>query len=167
MGFSFGGHQVALIGGQAYCAACNSTGVIAKAGGPYRLGFSGMGEVALDRDIVRCHCPTPPTIVASLADEAWCDDEIEKHGAASDPSGLGSAGSVNASEQSQAPELEHYLEIVHADTGAPIDGFTYKIMSGESAVISDAPLTGGKTSALSLAEHPDVTLVAWRPMDKR
>ena len=69
------GHQAALIGGSAFCTACQSTGIIAKAGGPYRLKFQ--GEVALDRDTVLCGCPTPPNIVALLAGEAWCDDGLK------------------------------------------------------------------------------------------
>nr|WP_244289383.1 PAAR domain-containing protein [Burkholderia puraquae] len=69
------GHQAALIGGSAFCTACQSTGTIAKAGGPYRLKFQ--GEVALDRDIVLCGCSTPPSIVALLAGEAWCEDRLK------------------------------------------------------------------------------------------
>ncbi|WP_175740248.1 PAAR domain-containing protein [Burkholderia ambifaria] len=69
------GHQAALIGGSAFCAACKSTGTIAKAGGPYRLKFQ--GEVALDKDIVLCGCSTPPHIVALLAGEAWCSDGLK------------------------------------------------------------------------------------------
>ncbi|MCA8501270.1 PAAR domain-containing protein [Burkholderia multivorans] len=69
------GHQAALIGGQAFCAACKTTGIIAKAGGPYRLRFQ--GEVALEHDIVLCGCSTPPSIVAVLAGEAWCDDRLK------------------------------------------------------------------------------------------
>ncbi|CAG9243558.1 PAAR repeat-containing protein [Burkholderia diffusa] len=69
------GHQAALIGGSAFCTACQSTGIIAKAGGPYRLKFQ--GEVALDRDIVLCGCSTPPSIIAVLAGEAWCDDRLK------------------------------------------------------------------------------------------
>ena len=72
------GHQVALIGGPAFCEACKSQGVIAKAGGPYRLSM--MGEAALDEDIVLCGCPKPPKIVAELAGESWCDDMVEGHG---------------------------------------------------------------------------------------
>ncbi|KVL30965.1 PAAR domain-containing protein [Burkholderia sp. MSMB1835] len=68
-------HQAALIGGRAFCTACQSTGIIAKAGGPYRLKFR--GEVALDRDIVLCGCSTPPSIVAELAGEVWCDDRLQ------------------------------------------------------------------------------------------
>ncbi|WP_233874648.1 PAAR domain-containing protein [Paraburkholderia adhaesiva] len=74
------GHQVALIGGTAWCEACKSTGVIAKAGGPRRIDF--MGETAADRDIVLCKCPTPPQIVATLSGDSWCDDMAETMGVA-------------------------------------------------------------------------------------
>ncbi|UXU91974.1 PAAR domain-containing protein [Burkholderia sp. S-53] len=69
------GHQAALIGGSAFCTACQSIGTIAKAGGPYRLKFR--GEVALDDDVVLCGCSTPPRIVALLAGEAWCSDGLK------------------------------------------------------------------------------------------
>lgn len=73
--FTFGdaGHQVALIGGLAFCEACESTGQIAKTGGPKRIEF--MGETAADGDIVRCRCSIPPRIVAVLSGNSWCDDE--------------------------------------------------------------------------------------------
>ncbi|CAN0624341.1 protein of unknown function [Burkholderia multivorans] len=70
------GHQAALIGGSAFCTACQSIGTIAKAGGPYRIKFQ--GEVALDDDIVLCGCSAPPRIVALLAGEAWCDDGLRR-----------------------------------------------------------------------------------------
>ncbi|ABI86619.1 PAAR domain-containing protein [Burkholderia ambifaria] len=69
------GHQAALIGGSAYCTTCKSIGIIAKAGGPYRLKFQ--GEVALDQDIVLCGCSMPPRIMASLAGEALCSDGLK------------------------------------------------------------------------------------------
>ncbi|MBN3843950.1 PAAR domain-containing protein [Burkholderia sp. Ac-20349] len=69
------GHQAALIGGSAFCTACQSTGTIAKAGGPYRLKFR--GEVALDDDIVLCGCSMPPRITALLAGDAWCSDGLK------------------------------------------------------------------------------------------
>lgn len=80
--FSIGnaGHRVALIGGTAWCEACKSTGVIAKAGGPRRIDF--MGETAADRDVVLCKCPTPPRIVATLSGDSWCDDMAETIGVA-------------------------------------------------------------------------------------
>lgn len=72
------GHQVALIGGIAYCEICKSTGTIAKAGGPRRIDF--MGETAADGDIVLCKCSTPPHILAKLSGESWCEDDAESLG---------------------------------------------------------------------------------------
>ena len=66
------GHQVALIGGRAYCEGCNSVGIIAKAGGPRRMQF--LGEVALEGDVVVCHCQIPPALVATLQQSANFDD---------------------------------------------------------------------------------------------
>lgn len=84
--FGNAGHQVALIGGQAYCEMCKSVGIITKAGGPRRMNF--MGEVALDGDEVLCKCLHPKRIVAVLAGEAWYEDgsgsEIERKRANSD-----------------------------------------------------------------------------------
>lgn len=84
--FGNAGHQVALIGGQAYCEVCKSVGIITKAGGPRRMNF--MGEVALDGDEVLCKCPHPQRIVAVLAGEAWYEDgggrEIAPHRTNSD-----------------------------------------------------------------------------------
>lgn len=84
--FGNAGHQVALIGGQAYCEMCKSVGIITKAGGPRRMNF--MGEVALDGDEVLCRCLHPKRIVAVLAGEAWYEDgsgsEIERQRANSD-----------------------------------------------------------------------------------
>lgn len=72
--FGDAGHQVALIGGQAYCEACKSTGTIAKTGGPRRMRF--MGEVALDGDVVICKCPSPQRIFATLSGNAWYEDMV-------------------------------------------------------------------------------------------
>jgi uncharacterized Zn-binding protein involved in type VI secretion len=66
------GHQVALIGGRAYCEGCNSVGIIAKAGGPRRAVF--VSEVALDGDVVMCQCPRPQPIVSTLQSTSCCDD---------------------------------------------------------------------------------------------
>ena len=84
------GRQVALIGGQAYCEACKSIGIIAKTGGPRRLNF--MGETAADRDVVVCNCPTPPQIVARLSGESWCDDMAESMSTAASGRTVSGAG---------------------------------------------------------------------------
>ncbi|WP_175948056.1 PAAR domain-containing protein [Burkholderia pyrrocinia] len=70
---NFYGHAAAMIGARAYCNACKSTGVIAKAGGPSRFGNCG-GEIALDGDILLCKCPTPPRMIASMQSTATHGD---------------------------------------------------------------------------------------------
>jgi hypothetical protein len=69
------GHRIALIGGRAYCEGCNSVGIIAKAGGPRRGEFYG-AEMALEGDVVICHCPVPPPLVATLVHNTSFDDML-------------------------------------------------------------------------------------------
>jgi len=69
------GHRLALIGGRAYCEGCNSVGIIAKAGGPRRGCFHG-AEMALEGDVVVCHCPAPPPLVSRLRYAPVYDDEM-------------------------------------------------------------------------------------------
>lgn len=118
----FDEHQPALIGGQARCNACNSIGVVAKAGGPRRLEF--MGEIALDEDIVLCKCPSPPRIAATLAGDRWYEDmagnDDESELLASDFAWM------------PAPEWESYDEMVVA-TGphGPITDYPYFIETSD------------------------------------
>lgn len=70
---SINGQQKALIGGRVFCAACNTVGWIAKAGGPYRTTLCG-AETALEGDVVDCQCPISPALVSSKQDFVWCDD---------------------------------------------------------------------------------------------
>ena len=69
----FFGHRPALIGGRAYCEGCNSVGVIAKAGGSRRPQF--ISEMALEGDVVVCHCPAPQPLLSVLRHSAEYDDE--------------------------------------------------------------------------------------------
>ncbi|SEF20265.1 M35 family metallo-endopeptidase [Variovorax sp. NFACC27] len=69
----FFGHRPALIGGRAYCEGCNSVGIIAKAGGPRRPQF--ISEIALEGDVVVCHCPVPQPLLSGLRQSAEYDDE--------------------------------------------------------------------------------------------
>ncbi len=62
--FLIHGHAVALIGGRVYCDGCHSVGIIAKAGGSRRTKF--ISELALEGDVVMCHCPIPQPLVSSL-----------------------------------------------------------------------------------------------------
>ncbi|CAG9265135.1 PAAR motif-containing protein [Paraburkholderia unamae] len=84
LGMRARGHMVALIGGVAHCDVCNCAGVIAKAGGPRRHFYRSVREVALDGDVVRCHCATPRPIVATLAGETWFDDLAERYAVAAE-----------------------------------------------------------------------------------
>jgi hypothetical protein len=70
--YTINGHQVALIGGRVYCEGCNSVGTIAKAGGPRRMQF--ISEVALEGDVVLCHCPVPPPLLATLQHTSTYED---------------------------------------------------------------------------------------------
>lgn len=69
----FFGHRPALVGGRAYCEGCNSVGIIAKAGGPRRPQF--ISEMALEGDVVVCHCPVPQPLLSVLRQSAEYDDD--------------------------------------------------------------------------------------------
>ncbi|MCZ2499285.1 hypothetical protein GN316_21215 [Xylophilus sp. Kf1] len=65
--------RIALIGGRVFCAGCNTVGHIAKAGGPYRMGYCD-AEQALEGDVVVCACPIPQPLVSSKQRIASCED---------------------------------------------------------------------------------------------
>jgi uncharacterized Zn-binding protein involved in type VI secretion len=69
------GRRVALVGGRVHCEGCNSVGLIAKAGGLRRGGFYS-AEIALEGDVVICHCLVPPTLVSMLPLSMTCDDGL-------------------------------------------------------------------------------------------
>jgi hypothetical protein len=71
-GIGDAGIPPALIGGQVYCEKCDSTGIIAKAGGPRRPNF--ISEIAIDGDICLCKCSPPPPIKATIALTVWEED---------------------------------------------------------------------------------------------
>jgi hypothetical protein len=79
------GAPVATIGGKAECGACQSVGLIAKAGGPYRPTMQGH-EIALEDDIVLSKCEEPPKLaanaIASSTNDVRVDDRIEPMGPA-------------------------------------------------------------------------------------
>ena len=119
--FSEAGHQAALIGGQAYCEACKSTGRIAKAGGPRRMNF--MGEVALDGDVVLCKCARPQRIVATLAGDAYFDDM---------GGGEESAESRDSGPAAFAEQGEDFDELVVAHTSeGPIADYPYFVETSD------------------------------------
>jgi hypothetical protein len=127
-GFTFGdaGRQVALIGGFAYCEACKSTGTIAKSGGPRRIRF--MGETAADGDVVLCNCATPPSIVATLAGDSWCDDLAETMGVVTSSRKV--AGGV------PSVVVSGYDEQVRAVGRGAFEGYPYLVETSDGRTIS-------------------------------
>lgn len=69
-----GNRQAALIGGQAFCAACGQTGIIIKAGGPYRPCYPG-GEGALEFDVLQCGCQPLPKLLVVTHNQAKVEDQ--------------------------------------------------------------------------------------------
>ncbi len=150
--FTFGdaGHQVALVGKTAFCEACKSTGIIAKAGGPKRLNF--MGETAADGDIVLCHCATPPKIVAQLSGESWCDDEIETYGACDSPvTGIDAFASGNQRSPGKASTAARFDDrfVLRDAGGKPIDCAHYAVQRGNGELEYGVTDEQGHTHLLS------------------
>jgi len=134
------GHQMALIGGQAFCAACQHIGVIAMAGGQHRLPLMGI-QSALDLDIVLCACKTPPRIIAELSGDSWIDDD-------------------ESEAVSMAPVIGEALAALRAASPAPV-----AVSSGNSPDEPAAGLVAGffvgeETGTPAAAPAPIVTL-AW------
>lgn len=119
------GHRLALIGGRAYCEGCNSVGIIAKAGGPRRGCFHG-AEMALEGDVVVCHCPVPPPLVsgqryAPVYDDemAWAADEFEPGFTALPGWFSGDAATVAASKKLVDGIVEHPPEAEQTENICP------------------------------------------------
>jgi len=78
----------AWIGGKVWCEACQSVGLITKAGGPYRPMAYG-GEEVLEGDLVLCQCPVAPKLIAKAVSSApplvIVDDRVESLGALPPP----------------------------------------------------------------------------------
>lgn len=113
--FTISGHQVAIIGGKAFCAACKSTGIIAKAGGPRRVKH-GENEVALDGDILLCKCPRPPRMLATKQSMARHEDI-----------GGGNGKYANAQDIEPAPCALFYDEQIQTTGRGASTGYPYFI----------------------------------------
>ena len=104
------GHPVALIGGRVYCEGCHSVGIIAKAGGPRREAF--ISEVALEGDVVVCHCPKPPPLISTLQTTSYNDDGAGTHRAA-DVASLAALSVVSGAQDIAAAKKVVDAEVVH------------------------------------------------------
>lgn len=120
----------ALMGGKVWCAACQSEGFIAKAGGPYRPNFCGVEEV-LDGDLVICKCPVPPKLhalaVSSRPPQVYVDDRVETLGSLPPPF----RQFINMRKsQKICHGLPHSLqfELKNQTTGEPLTNTPYRIL---------------------------------------
>jgi hypothetical protein len=144
-GFRFHGHKAALLGNEAYCERCGSTGTLAKAGGPHRLHYHTTREAALDEDIVLCQCPTPPHVTASLAGESWCDDRAEEftHMA------LSGAGGTEV----DSPPYRYDEQYTLTDSnGCPLAGVRYRVRVDSTIILSGATDANGRTQRIPTDE---------------
>lgn len=110
-GFTFHGHKTALIGNEAFCVLCKSTGRIAKADGPYRISYDGNREAALDGDIVLCKCTAAPRIVALLAMESWVEDRARASLFATQPQ----SANVGYADGAQTPIYDEQFTLLGGD----------------------------------------------------
>lgn len=104
------GHAVSLIGGRVYCEGCHSVGVIAKAGGPRREEF--ISEVALEGDVVVCHCPQPQPLISTLQTTSYNDDGAGTH-AAADVASLAALSVASGAQDIAAAKKVVDAEVVH------------------------------------------------------
>ncbi|MFM0732409.1 PAAR domain-containing protein [Paraburkholderia sediminicola] len=121
------GHPVAFIGGAAFCNACSSVGVIAKAGGPRRRKHCGT-EIALEGDILLCKCPTPPRMVAATQSISRHNDMAESMGTVT------SSRTSNGEVSSVAKDA--YDEQIEAKQGRLFEGYPYFIETEDGRVFS-------------------------------
>jgi hypothetical protein len=151
------GHQVALIGGTAWCETCNSTGVIVKAGGPRRIEF--VGETAADRDVVLCQCPTHPPIVAVLAGDSWCDDMVETSGTVAPQTARDSGPAAKAVGTTVPIAADQYDErFVLRDTdGHALTHAAYAVQRKNGIFEYGETDANGHTHLLSSAARPEDT----------
>ncbi|GAB7522252.1 PAAR domain-containing protein [Paraburkholderia sp. 2C] len=133
-GFTFHGHAAALIGGNAYCETCHSTGTIAKAGGPKRISYMGAREAALDRDIVLCKCERHPQIIAVHAGNSTVDDEAERYAAAARSTEMNRSDASNAHAYAR-PGAAYDEQVAARARHAALPGYPYVIETADGKCI--------------------------------
>jgi hypothetical protein len=146
------GHQVAVIGGSAYCTTCGSSGVIARHGGARRMKFF-QWDIALDGDHILCNCASPPRIAAKLSGESWCDD--------GDP---GAVAQTSESQQSVARHCVTYDEryTFHGDAGEPLANARYRIITASGRVVSGITNRLGETERIATGSTEGLRLFVAR-----
>jgi hypothetical protein len=155
------------LGHQAWCAVCQSAGIIAAGSGisDSLRGWDGRLNAmeAVGGDVVLCQCARHPRIVPIYG--RLCQYIDERSGRIANTPASDTASAWPPAEANE--ELEHYFELIDAKTGAPVEGMTYKLSSGDQCLVYDATLADGRTRAFPLKEHPNLAFVAWREGNAR
>jgi uncharacterized Zn-binding protein involved in type VI secretion len=154
------GHQAALIGGEAYCPVCKTTGYIAKDGGPRRMNFF-MGEIAAHDDTVVCGCSEHPRIFAMLAGEAWYDDMAETLGSVGTRATKNGGASPAGLAESTAGDAQLDEQIHASASSARLDGYPYLIEMRDGRVFSGRVQSGGALPRMITGENADEYTVYW------
>lgn len=61
----------------------------------------------------------------------------------------------------EVEEHEILYEVVDAESGEPVEGMTYKLISNGKTLLDSQPLRNGKSESRSFNEHPNLNFVAW------
>ena len=147
----FWGHQAAMIGAHVHCNACNSSGPIAKAGGPRRPRHHGV-EVAHDGDIVLCKCPRPPRMIATMQSRASNDDMIESMG---DVSEQGTELSMTAPSRSI---FDQQFTLLDRATQKPLGRVAYVITRPSGETLKGVTGEDGKTQRIKTSASETLSL---------
>lgn len=154
--------DIATLYMKTYCSSCKQQGFIGPQG-PRWPGTAPNGKpFALSGDINVCGCNPPPVF---YAERSMSMSFTAEQAAALVASSTGSPG--QASQEDVDDDLEHYFELLDAETGAPVEGMIYKLTSDGKCLVNDSKLSEGRTHAFSLKDHPNLTFVAWREGDVR
>lgn len=145
------GHAVAFIGGTAFCNACSSVGVIAKAGGPRRRTHCG-AEIALAGDVLLCKCSRPPRMVAVMQNTSRHDDMVESMGTVTSSKTAG--GGVSS------VVVGAYDEQIEADQGDRFEDYPYFIETEDGRVVSGR-LDSSRLLPRVYTESSDKYIVLW------
>jgi hypothetical protein len=162
---SVGEHPIAFIGGAAYCAVCKSAGVIAKAGGPYRM-TNNDHEIALDGDVLLCQCASPPRLVARAQSGASVDDRVEESGAVG--VGLSASaktrampGGLYADQSSAEGPVGLYDEQVRLVGPETLEGYPYYIVVSDGRKLAGRLGADGKLPRISTGNKAAEFVVYW------
>ena len=142
--------RLAFIGDEAYCPACNSTGVITHGAGVSERKrmidlVNGGRRQAVGGDIVLCKCADPPRIIAVYGRKWMIHDRGEEK----------TASVVQAPIQKPTYD-EQYTLTDHA--GQPLSGARYRVCVGSNVIATGTTDFRGRTQRIATDEATPIRL---------